>query len=86
MKQVVFYTTKNDREVEVGRVWNDDGHLNGTVNEIFLDDLRDWLDKSGVQIEDYLEDLHLRFDGAFLYAGRYEETRQTSTGGKEGSQ
>jgi hypothetical protein len=46
--------------------------LKGTVNEIFLSDLKDWLLKSSEDIEDYLEDLHKRFDGTFLYAGPYK--------------
>lgn len=73
MKQVIFYTTDKGQEVEMGRVWNQGGELRGTVNEIFLNDLRDWLVKSGEEIEDYLENLHKRFDGAFLYAGPYKE-------------
>ncbi len=73
MKHVIFYTKKEDLEVEVGRVWNENGELKGTVNEIFLDDLKDWLMKSGEEIEDYLAGLHTRFDGTFLYASPYEE-------------
>jgi hypothetical protein len=73
MKVVVFYTKKGEQEVEVGRVWNDQGELKGTVNEIFLTDLKDWLIKSGDEIEDYLDGLHKRFDGTFLYAGPYNE-------------
>ena len=57
MKHVIFYTKKEDREVEVGRVWNENGELKGTVNEIFLNDLKDWLVKSGEEIEDYLAGL-----------------------------
>ena len=73
MKLVVFCTRNEGLEVEVGRVWNDQGELKGTVSEIFLDDLKDWLMKSGEEIEDYLAGLHQRFDGDFLYAGPYEE-------------
>jgi hypothetical protein len=73
MKQVIFYTKNADQEREVGRVWNDNGALRGTVNEIFLNDLKDWLIRSGEPIEDYLESLHQRFDGDFLYAGLYQE-------------
>ncbi len=73
MKRVIFYTRKEDQEIEIGQVWNQEGELKGTVNEIFLNDLKDWLVKSGDEIEDYLEGLHKRFDGAFLYAGPYEE-------------
>jgi hypothetical protein len=73
MKQVVFYTKRADQETEVGRVWNENGELNGTVNEIFLNDLKDWLLRSGESIEDYLESLHQRFDGDFLYAGLYKD-------------
>ena len=69
MKVVIFYS----QEVEVGRVWNENGELRGTVNEIFLADLKDWLLKSGEDIENYLEGLHKRFDGTFLYAGLYKE-------------
>jgi hypothetical protein len=74
MKTVVFYTTQNELEVEIGRVWSAGGELKGTVNEIFLNDLKDWFVKSGEEIEDYLENLHKRFDGTFLYAGPYKET------------
>lgn len=73
MKVVMFYTKNGEHEVEVGRVWNDRGELKGTVNEIFLGDLKDWLVKSGEDIEDYLDGLHQRFDGTFLYAGPYKE-------------
>jgi hypothetical protein len=73
MKQVIFYTKRNEQETEVGRVWNQDGELKGTVNDIFLDDLKDWLAKSNEDIEDYLKNLYRRFDGSFLYAGPYKE-------------
>jgi len=73
MKLVIFYTRKEDQELEIGRVWNTNGELVGTVNEIFLNDLKDWHEKSGEEIEDYLTSLHQRFDGAFLYAGPYQE-------------
>ncbi|MCI0411275.1 hypothetical protein L0222_00580 [bacterium] len=73
MKVVIFYTKNGEQEVEVGRVWNEGGQLQGTVNEIFLNDLKDWLMKSGEEVEDYLQDLHKRFDGTFLYAGPYRE-------------
>lgn len=76
MKAVIFYTKKGDQEVEVGRVWNDQGELKGTVNEIFLADLKDWLIKSGDEIEDYLHGLRERFDGTFLYAGPYKEVSE----------
>ncbi len=76
MKLVIFYTKKQDRDIEIGRVWNQEGVLQGTVNEIFLNDLKDWLIKSGEEIEDYLEGLQKRFDGTFLYAGPYEEERE----------
>jgi hypothetical protein len=73
MKVVIFYSLQNDQEVEVGRVWDEAGKLKGTVNEIFLNDLENWLARSGEDIEDYLENLHTRFDGGLLYAGRYKE-------------
>ena len=73
MKAVIFYTKSAGEEVEVGRVWNEQGELKGTVNEIFFADLKDWLVKSGEDIDDYLESLHQRFDGTFLYAGPYTE-------------
>ena len=73
MKAVAFYTKQNELEVEIGRVWNESGELSGTVNEIFLNDLKDWFLKSGEEIEEYLENLHKRFDGTFLYAGTYQE-------------
>jgi hypothetical protein len=69
MKVVIFYS----QDSEVGRVWNEHGELKGTVNEIFLTDLKDWLIKSGDDIESYLQNLHQRFDGTFLYAGLYKE-------------
>jgi hypothetical protein len=47
--------------------------LRGTVNEIFLEDLKNWLAKSGEDLEEYLENLHNRFDGDLLYASRYKE-------------
>jgi len=73
MKSVIFYTTKENEEVKLGQVWNQNGQLVGTVNEIFLNDLKDWLERSGEEIEEYLEGLHRRFDGTFLYAGQYQE-------------
>ena len=73
MKTVIFYTKQKNQEIEIGKVWNQDGELNGTVNDIFLSDLKDWLIKSGEDIEDYLESLKTRFDGTFLYAGSYQE-------------
>ena len=73
MKAVAFYTKQNEQEVEIGRVWNEDGKLSGTVNEIFLNDLKDWFLKSDEEIDEYLENLHKRFDGTFLYAGPYQE-------------
>jgi hypothetical protein len=73
MKAVIFYTKNKEQEVELGRVWNQGGELKGTVSEIFLNDLQDWLVKSGEEIEDYLENLQKRFDGTFLYAGPYQE-------------
>jgi hypothetical protein len=73
MRVVIFYSSNNDQQVEVGRVWNEGGRLRGTVNEIFLEDLKNWLAKSGEGIEEYLENLHTRFDGDLLYAGRYKE-------------
>jgi hypothetical protein len=73
LKQVIFYTKSSDQEKEVGRVWNENGELKGTVNEIFLNDLKDWMVRSGESIEDYLETLHQRFDGDFLYAALYKE-------------
>jgi hypothetical protein len=73
VKQVIFYTRNKDEEVEAGRVWNERGELHGTVQENFLRDLQDWLVKSGEGIEEYLGNLHSRFDGTFLYAGPYRE-------------
>lgn len=73
MKVVIFYTKKQDQELELGRVWNEAGELKGTVNEVFLNDLREWLSKSGEEIEEYLKDLQHRFDGTFLYASPYQE-------------
>jgi len=73
MKLVIFYTRKEGREIEIGRVWNQNGELTGTVNDVFLNDLKDWLEKSSEEIEDYLTGLHQRFDGTFLYAGPYQE-------------
>jgi hypothetical protein len=73
MRVVIFYSSSNGQEVEVGRVWNEEGELRGTVNEIFLEDLKNWLNKSGDEIEEYLENLHNRFDGDLLYASRYQE-------------
>jgi hypothetical protein len=73
MKLVVFYTKEADQEKEIGRVWKENGELKGTVNEIFLNDLRDWLLRSGESIDEYLEGLHQRFDGDFLYAGLYKD-------------
>lgn len=78
MKLVIFYTKKEDREIEIGRVWNQEGELKGTVQEIFLNDLKDWLIKSDEDIEQYLEGLQKRFDGTFLYAGPYEEERDAA--------
>ena len=72
MKQVIFYTRKDDQESEVGRVWSENGELKGTMNEIFLNDLKEWMDRSGESIDDYLAGLHQRFDGDFLYAGLYK--------------
>jgi hypothetical protein len=74
MKAVAFYTRQKEQEVEIGRVWNDNGELTGTVQVLFLNDLKDWFLKSGEEIEEYLENLHKRFDGTFLYAGPYQET------------
>ena len=73
MKQVIFYTKQEDQDVEVGRVWDADGELKGTVNEVFFNDLKEWFVKSGEEIEQYLQGLHQRFDGTFLFAGPYEE-------------
>jgi hypothetical protein len=73
MKIVIFYTKKQDQELELGRVWNEGGEWKGTVNEVFLNDLREWLSKSGEEIEEYLKDLQNRFDGTFLYASPYQE-------------
>ena len=76
MKVVRFFTRKEDSEVEVSRVWAEDGKLCGTGSEIFLADLHQWYEVSGETLEEYLEGLHLRFDGDFLYAGRYQESNE----------
>jgi hypothetical protein len=73
MRVVIFCSSSNGQEVEVGRVWNEVGELRGTVNEIFLEDLKNWLARSGEDVEEYLENLHNRFDGDLLYASRYQE-------------
>ena len=73
MKQVIFYTRKDDQETEVGRVWSENGELKGTMTEVFLNDLKEWMLRSGETVDDYLEGLHQRFDGDFLYAGLYTE-------------
>ena len=73
MKTVTFYTKRDGQEVEIGRVWNEAGELKGSVNEMFLADLKEWFVKSGEDIEEYLQNLHQRFDGTFLYAGLYSE-------------
>ena len=73
MKQVIFYTRKDDQEAEVGRVWSENGELKGTMNEVFLNDLKEWMLRSGESVDDYLEGLHQRFDGDFLYAGLYKD-------------
>jgi hypothetical protein len=72
MKAVIFYTRKEDQDIEVGRVWNEAGTLKGTVQDVFLSDLVDWWIRSGEEIDEYLENLHKRFDGDFLYAGNYQ--------------
>jgi hypothetical protein len=73
MKSVIFYTKKANQDVEIGRVWNEAGELKGTVNEIFLNDLKEWFLKSGEDMEEYLKNLQNRFDGTFLFAGPYKE-------------
>jgi len=73
MKVVKFFTIKDDAEVEVARVWAEEGDLQGTGNEVWLNDLKGWFEGSGESIEEFLEGLHRRFDGGFFYAGRYLE-------------
>lgn len=73
MKVVRFFTRQDDKEVEVCRVWTSEGELVGSGSEVWLKDLRDWYEKSGESVEEFLVGLHKRFDGGFLYAGRYEE-------------
>jgi len=75
MKVVKFYTGKDGKEVEVCRVWAADGKLCGNGNDVWLADLQEWFERSGETLEEYLEALHRRFDGDFLYAGRYENSQ-----------
>jgi len=73
MKVVKFFTVQENTKAEVSTVWAENGNLQGTGNELWLDDLRKWFERSGESIEEFLEGLHNRFDGGFLYATGYRE-------------